>query len=117
MQIYIKRVYDPVSSNDGTRVLVDRVWPRGMTKAQVNHDLWLKDIAPSNELRKWFGHDPGRWDEFQARYQAELSDNPKAVDTLVNIEGTVTLLYSAKDTARNQAVVIKAFLDARYVSE
>jgi len=110
--IDIKRVYEVFQPSDGFRVLVDRVWPRGMTKEKAAIDLWDKNIAPTTELRKWFGHDPAKWDEFQQRYIAELKANPVAVNALLQqIKGThVTLLYGAKDEQHNQAVVLRNFL-------
>ena len=98
MNVKIKRVYERPEKEDGTRILVDRLWPRGLTKARASVDLWLKDIAPSTELRKWFGHDPGKWAEFKTRYRAELRENVEKVDLLKReIEnGVVTLLYGAK---------------------
>lgn len=108
MQISIKRIYEKPSKTDGRRILVDRVWPRGVKKEQARIDLWLKDIAPSTELRKWFGHDPEKWDEFRKRYRSELKNNA-AVRILKRelAKGPVTLVYSAKDEAHNQAVVIR----------
>jgi uncharacterized protein YeaO (DUF488 family) len=108
MEIRIKRVYESPSRNDGRRILVDRVWPRGLKKEQAQVDLWLKDIAPSTALRKWFGHDPQKWDEFRKRYRAELQNNREALRLLKQElkKGRVTLLYSAKDEEHNQAVVL-----------
>lgn len=108
----LKRVYDPPAASDGTRVLVDRVWPRGVSKADAKIDHWLKDIAPSTALRKWFGHDPAKWAEFKKRYIAELKKNPDAVAELRKLvrKGTVTLVYGAKDPDHNQAVVLKSYL-------
>jgi uncharacterized protein YeaO (DUF488 family) len=110
----IKRVYEPVSRTDGARVLVDRVWPRGVSKKAAGLTLWLKDVAPSTALRKWFNHDPERWDEFRKRYGAELKDNPEAVNQLKDLlkKGRVTLLYSAKDTDHNQAKALAQHLRA-----
>lgn len=112
MELKIKRVYDKPEKVDGTRILVDRVWPRGMTKEKASVELWLKDIGPSNELRKWFAHDPVKWKEFQKRYAAELKKNEAIVSQLKEYtkNGTVTLVYSAKDEEHNQAVVIRDFL-------
>lgn len=109
---HIKRIYDEPSAGDGYRVLVDRLWPRGISKERANLDLWFKDVAPSPELRVWFDHDPAKFEEFSARYQDELSRNP-AVDQLRELakqQGTVTLLYGAKDPAINHAVVLHDFL-------
>jgi uncharacterized protein YeaO (DUF488 family) len=112
MNIKIKRAYERPSVEDGTRILVDRLWPRGLTKAKASVDLWLKDIAPSTELRKWFGHDPGKWTEFKTRYRTELKKNAGQVAILKRKikEGKVTLIYGAKDEAHNEAAVLKAFL-------
>ncbi|MEN6585312.1 MAG: DUF488 domain-containing protein [Sulfuricella sp.] len=109
MNIRIKRVYEQPDKHDGRRVLVDRLWPRGLTKEKASVDLWLKDIAPSAELRKWFGHDPGRWDEFKKRYLAELKGNREQLLLLKQEldKGIVTLVYGAKDEEHNQAVVIR----------
>ncbi len=110
--IRIKRVYEPATPQDGFRVLVDRVWPRGMTKEQVHAGLWLKEAAPSTELRKWFGHDPAKWDEFVRRYDQELDAKPETVKTLLDLadRGQFTLVYSAKDEAFNQAVALRRYL-------
>ena len=109
MNIRIKRVYEPVEQQDGRRVLVDRLWPRGLTKAQARIDLWLKGIAPSTELRQWFGHDPERWEAFKERYLAELKGNPEQIRLLKQEldKGRVTLVYGAKDKKYNHAVVIQ----------
>jgi uncharacterized protein YeaO (DUF488 family) len=114
MNIRIKRVYEQPAAHDGERVLVDRLWPRGLSKEKARLDLWLKEIAPSTELRKWFGHDPGRWDEFRNRYRAELRRNGDLVDVLINkaAAGPVTLLYAARDEEHNEALVLKQFLEA-----
>lgn len=109
----LKRVYDPPEAGDGIRVLVDRLWPRGVKKSALAMDFWLKEVAPSNELRQQFGHAPERWEEFRRRYAAELRDKPQ-LTTLLKLkaaEGTVTLLYSARDTERNQAVALKDYLE------
>jgi uncharacterized protein YeaO (DUF488 family) len=114
--VTIKRAYDPPSSKDGVRLLVDRLWPRGVKKEKAKIDLWLKEIAPSDELRRWFGHDPERWPQFRKRYRAELSKNKAAVKTLrEQARGTtiLTLVYAAKDPLYNNAVVLKALLDRR----
>jgi len=113
--IKIKRAYVDASPEDGARFLVDRLWPRGVTKESLRVEAWLKDLAPSTELRKWFGHDPAKWDEFQRRYIAELLSEPDAWQPLIDAagNGTVTLVYGAKDTEHNDAVVLKAFLDKR----
>jgi len=111
MKIQIKRVYEKPNAKDGFRILVDRLWPRGLTREKAAVDLWLKDIAPSTELRKWFRHDPGKWKEFQKKYLKELSENKEAVDILKNHlqKETVTLLYAAKDEAHNEAEVLKDY--------
>jgi uncharacterized protein YeaO (DUF488 family) len=108
----IKRVYEPASPRDGRRILVDRIWPRGLTKKSLNDVLWCKDAAPSTKLRKWFGHKPERWGEFRRRYFAELRENRDAVALLRTAmkRGRVTLLYSAHDTEHNQAVALSQFL-------
>lgn len=108
----IKRVYEKPSGQDGKRFLVDRLWPRGLTKEKANVDLWLKDIAPSTELRKWFGHDIDKWKEFSKRYLAELKQNKEQVSFLKKQlkYGTVTLVYAAKDKEHNDALVLKKLL-------
>lgn len=113
--IHIKRVYEPYDEADGYRVLVDRLWPRGLTKAAAKVDSWAKEVAPSTELRKWFHHDPAEWTEFVKRYKAELKAS-KALDGLVpelKKHTTVTLLYGAKDEQNNQAVVLRDLLKGR----
>ena len=109
MKINIKRVYEKPDEDDGIRILVDRLWPRGLTKEKAGIDLWLKDIAPSTELRKWFGHDPEKWDEFRKRYLNELKEDEESVTILKNQmkKGMVTLVYGANDKEHNQAVVLK----------
>jgi uncharacterized protein YeaO (DUF488 family) len=112
-QIRLKRVYDPPENSDGFRVLVDRLWPRGLHKDRAALDLWCKDIAPSDSLRKWFGHDPRRFAEFRRRYWQELERNPGAVadlEAILEKHPVVTLLYSARDPEHNQAVVLREFL-------
>ena len=112
--IAVKRVYEAPEKSDGQRVLVDRVWPRGVSKKGAALDFWLKEIAPSAELRKWFGHDPKRWPEFQKRYRAELDGNEQVVAQLRGLlrEGKVTLLYGAHDEAHNNAVALAEHLQA-----
>ncbi|HEX3107432.1 MAG TPA: DUF488 domain-containing protein [Terriglobales bacterium] len=112
--IQLKRAYDPVSKDDGIRFLVERLWPRGVKKTALHLDAWLKDVAPSTELRQWFSHDPSRWIEFQRRYFAELNANPKTVEPILeaNRRGRVTLVYSSRDKEHNNAVALKAFLAA-----
>ncbi len=114
MPILLKRAYEPFSAGDGFRILVDRLWPRGIAKDTAHIDLWLKEIAPSTALRQWFGHDPARWQEFRRRYREELQHNPEAVAQIVAHlrPGTVTLVYGAKDEQHNQAVVLKEYLEA-----
>lgn len=113
--IQTKRVYEPADPNDGCRVLVDRVWPRGMRKEALKADHWLKDAAPSPELRKWFGHERSRWEAFRARYFLELDARPEAVAMLRELagKGRLTLLFSARDAACNQAVALKEYLLSR----
>lgn len=110
--VRIKRAYEPPSPRDGTRVLVDRLWPRGVKKANARISQWMKAIAPSNELRKWFGHDPARWDEFRRRYKAELTQKRELVGQLRDLarQGPLTLVYAARDEVHNQAVVLREWL-------
>ena len=109
MHILIKRVYAPPDASDGLRVLVDRLWPRGIAKAKV--DVWLKDVAPSTALRQWFGHDPAKWVEFKKRYRAELKGNPAVAELrALARKSDVVLVYAAKDEAHNEAVVLQQFL-------
>ncbi|APW58989.1 DUF488 domain-containing protein [Paludisphaera borealis] len=112
----LKRVYEQTSPDDGFRVLVERLWPRGVSKERAELDLWLKDVAPSPELRKWFSHDPAKWREFQERYAAELKDDEAALDVLKQKgkEGTVTLLYASHDEEHNGALVLKTYLDRHH---
>ncbi len=109
LDIRIKRAYEPPSAADGTRVLVDRLWPRGLKKADAHVAQWVKEVAPSNELRKWFGHDPARWEEFRRRYEAELASKRELLGELRELakNGPLTLVYSAHDEAHNQAVVLR----------
>lgn len=113
--IQTKRVYEAAGPEDGYRVLVDRIWPRGMKKEQVGADLWLKEAAPSTALRKWSGHDRARWGEFRRRYFEELDQNPQPVKKLLEIaaQGRLTLLFSARDAEFNQAVGLKEYLLAK----
>jgi uncharacterized protein YeaO (DUF488 family) len=115
LKIEIKRVYEEPGRADGTRILVDRLWPRGLTKDRARVDIWLKDIAPSTELRKWFSHDPNKWTEFQARYRQELKskDDSFAIVREKAARGPVTLLYGAKDESHNEAVVLQELLQAK----
>ncbi|HEX5395057.1 MAG TPA: DUF488 domain-containing protein [Candidatus Saccharimonadales bacterium] len=109
----IKRVYEEPQESDGKRILIDRLWPRGLTKDKAKVDLWIRDISPSTELRKWFGHDPAKWPEFQKRYQKELDYNEPAVSKLKDEleEGPATLVYGAKDEVHNDAVVLRNYLN------
>jgi uncharacterized protein YeaO (DUF488 family) len=115
LTIRIKRVYEEPSEEDGTRILVDRIWPRGLTKEKAQVDLWLKEIAPTNDLRKWFAHDPAKWTEFKTRYQAELKHNPAQMALLHQaiFKASATLLYAAKDTDHNEAVVLLEVLNRK----
>jgi uncharacterized protein YeaO (DUF488 family) len=113
--IGLKRAYEPVSRTDGVRLLVERLWPRGIAKADLALDEWLKDVAPSTELRKWFGHDPDKWDEFRRRYFRELDSRPEAWKPILSAArrgGTVTLVYSSHDTQHNNAVALRDYLHA-----
>ena len=112
MNIKLKRVYEPVDEADGKRILVERLWPRGLTKEKAQVDLWMKDVAPSTALRKWFDHDPAKWTEFQKRYRAELEDNSEQVAQLTEAIGKrkTTLVYGAKDEEHNAAIVLLEFL-------
>jgi uncharacterized protein YeaO (DUF488 family) len=114
MSVDIKRVYEKPEKSDGYRILVDRVWPRGMTKEKAAIDLWLKEIAPSTALRKWFGHDPEKWEAFSTRYTAELKANKEVLSGLIQRvkDKKTTLIYSAKDEDHNQAVVIQHLLSS-----
>lgn len=111
--IKLKRAYAAAEEEDGFRILVDRLWPRGVSKSSARIDLWLKEIAPSAELRKWFGHDPSKWTAFRQRYLRELKQHPEAIDRLFEPirDGPVTLVYGAKDEEHNNAVALKEFLD------
>lgn len=113
MALHLKRVYDEPAKSDGTRILVDRLWPRGLSKEKAHIDLWLKDVAPSDGLRKWFGHDPERWPEFRARYRAEARKNSAQMALLRKAvgKGPATLVYGAKDEQHNQAVVLHELLN------
>ncbi len=113
--IQTKRVYEPAGPHDGIRYLVERLWPRGMKKEALKMDGWLKEVAPSDELRRWFSHDPAKWAEFQRRYSAELNQRREAWEPIVQAarRGTVTLLYSAHDEEHNNAVALKKYLGRR----
>lgn len=112
--IQIKRVYDEAAESDGSRILVDRLWSRGLSKDKAKVELWLKDIAPSDDLRKWFGHDPEKWNEFKRRYFEELKDKKKLAGMIIEKSqiGTATLLYGAKDEKYNNAVALKEFIES-----
>jgi uncharacterized protein YeaO (DUF488 family) len=112
LNITLKRAYLPPASDDGTRILVERLWPRGLTKEKAAIDHWVKDIAPSPELRKWYGHEPDRWEEFQQRYRIELKKNKPAVKELLALctGNQVTFVFAAKDEDRNSAVLLRSYL-------
>jgi len=111
-KIQIKRIYEPPAASDGTRILVDRLWPRGVTREEARIDAWINDAGPSDALRRWYAHDPGKWPEFRARYIAELKHNPAVVELqdMAAKSKTITLLFAAKDNLRNNATVLKKFL-------
>ena len=113
--IRIKRAYEEPDAEDGTRILVDRLWPRGLTKEKARVDLWLKDVAPSTELRKWFAHDPTKWAGFRSRYREELKKNKEQLSLLRQeaAKGTVTLVYGAKDQQHNEAVILQRLLTTK----
>ena len=113
--IKLKRVYDAAAASDGSRFLVERLWPRGIRKADLKIDAWLKEIGPSDNLRRWFAHDPKRWNVFRKRYFAELDSNPKVWEPLIQAarRGSVTLIYSSRDAEHNNAVALKDYLQAR----
>jgi len=113
MNIKIKRAYEQPHKDDGLRILVDRLWPRGLTKEKASVDLWLKEIAPSTELRKWFAHDPDKWKSFRGRFETELGHNHALIKVLKEKarEGTITLIYGARDEKHNEALVLKQFLE------
>jgi uncharacterized protein YeaO (DUF488 family) len=112
MNVKIKRVYEKPGRNDGTRILVDRLWPRGLTKEKAKVDLWVKEVAPSNELRKWFGHESEKWSEFQKRYRVELRKNKEPLSLLrkAATKEPITLLFAAKDEEHNEAIVLQNLL-------
>lgn len=110
MLLKIKRIYDKSDKTDGYRILVDRLWPRGLTKEKAKVDLWLKDIAPSNELRKWYAHDPSKWREFKRQYFKELKNNQEAIDLIQKQKGIVTLLFGSKEEKFNNAIALKEYL-------
>lgn len=110
--VKLKRAYEPPAAGDGTRILVDRLWPRGVTKKRAAIDQWMKDIAPTTELRKWFSHDPARWDEFRRRYAKEVHQNAALLDRLRSLarHGPITLVYSAHDEQHNDAVELRELI-------
>ncbi len=114
-RITIKRVYDAPETGDGVRILVDRLWPRGLTKEKAKIDYWAKDVSPSNELRKWYGHEPGKWEEFKKRYFAELNKNKAAVDELIGQmgKGHVTFVFSSTERAINNAEALRIYMGAK----
>jgi uncharacterized protein YeaO (DUF488 family) len=113
--IKVKRVYEPFAPGDGARFLVDRLWPRGVKRAELHLEAWLKDAAPSTALRQWFGHDPKKWSDFRKRYVRELQTNPDAVAPILAAarRGTVTLLYGTRDSEHNNAVALKDYIEDR----
>lgn len=112
MKVMLKRAYEPPAKTDGERILVDRLWPRGLAKVKARIDRWLKDVTPSTELRQWFGHDPEKWPEFRKRYRAELKNNPALPELrALSRQGNIPLIYAARDPLRNEAVVLKQILD------
>ena len=117
--VKLKRAYEPAAANDGTRGLIDRLWPRGVKKADAAIDRWVKDIAPSTALRKWFGHDPERWTEFRWRYAAEIRQHPEQLNTLRTMarQGPITLVFSAHDELHNDAVALRDLLLGRQVKQ
>ena len=117
--IKLKRVYESMGNDDGKKFLVERLWPRGVKKTALANAVWLKDVAPSTELRKWFGHDPKRWEEFQRRYRLELKAHPALLESILEAarRGTVTLLYSSHDTEHNNAVVLRDYLQRKLGSD
>ncbi len=118
-RIAIKRVYDAPVAGDGKRILVDRLWPRGLTKEKARIDYWAKDVSPSNELRKWYGHEPGKWEEFKKRYFTELNKNKAAVDELIGQmgKGPVTFVFSSAERAINNAEALRVYLEAKAIAK
>lgn len=115
MDIALKRAYDPPAKSDGRRVLVDRIWPRGVARDDLRIEAWLKELAPSPGLRKWFGHDPDKWEEFKGRYARELDERPEALAQLAEMAkaGRLTLVFGARDTEHNNAVALREYLERR----
>jgi uncharacterized protein YeaO (DUF488 family) len=113
--IRLKRAYDRASRSDGRRFLVERLWPRGISKSKLQIEAWLKDVGPSTELRKWFSHDPDKWDEFRKRYRRELDAHPEAWQPILSAarRGSVTLVYSSHDTEHNNAVALREYLEGK----
>jgi uncharacterized protein YeaO (DUF488 family) len=113
--IKLKRAYDPPSKSDGLRILVERLWPRGVSKEKADVQLWLKEIAPSTELRKWYQHEPSKWEEFQKRYRNELSKKGDLIEEIERLaaKGPVTFIYAARDEDRNSALVLKNYIESR----
>lgn len=111
--IKVKRVYETSGPDDGSRFLVERLWPRGMKKESIHMQAWLKDVAPSDDLRRWFGHDPNKWSKFEIMYFAELDTRPEVLKPILEaaLRGDVTLLYSARDTEHNNAVALKKYIE------
>ena len=111
-EVRLKRAYDPPSDDDGVRVLVDRLWPRGLRKSDAAIDHWMKDVAPSTDLRRWFGHEPSRWNEFRRRYRSELSHKPEVVNELKALarKRPITLIFAARDKLHNEAIVLRGVL-------
>jgi uncharacterized protein YeaO (DUF488 family) len=111
--IRLKRIYEPVGEQDGYRVLVDRLWPRGVSKDDAAIDLWLKEVAPSRSLRQWFNHDPKKWNEFKTRYFAELDDNRQRLKPLLEVANVnnITLVYASRDEEHNQAIALREYLE------
>lgn len=117
--IKLKRVYESMGNDDGKKFLVERLWPRGVKKTALANAVWLKDVAPSTELRKWFAHDPKKWEEFQRRYRVELNEHQPVLESILEAarRGTVTLLYSSHDTEHNNAVVLRDYLQRKLGSD
>jgi uncharacterized protein YeaO (DUF488 family) len=117
--IQIKRVYERAAKEDGARFLVERLWPRGIKKEALPMHAWCRDVAPSDDLRRWFSHDPAKWKEFQRRYRVELTSNPAAYQPLLDAtkQGNITLLYSAHDTIHNNAIALKSYLEERLIGK
>ena len=117
MGVKIKRIYEPYSENDGFRVLVDRLWPRGINKEKAHIDKWMKEVAPSTVLRKWFNHEPDKWEQFRIKYHTELKDSPalKELFSYINENKTVTLLFGSKEEKYNHAIVLQQFITNHFL--